>query len=144
MTSMEVKRQSVKFAKLPKPVFLNMFSIADDEWRNERWSKEEQITGLAKLDPVIFLPLFWRAIDDEGKRMIVKLPIFRWEGDKEIAVTPESPEERLKYIISGQNELIAAFAALMTTLKNSVPSEAMNEEKKSSEVEGSVTPKSST
>lgn len=139
-----VKRESFVLSKLSKPIFLNMFSIADDEWRSEQWTKEEQSAALVNMEPKIFMPLLWRAIDDEGKRLIANVKIVKWDGFKEEPMHFDTPEEKLKHIFCGAKEIIGAWKALLLTLKMSIPDEMANLEKKSSEVESSVTQKSST
>lgn len=132
----KMKRESFVLSKLnlpngtPRPIFLNQFSLADDEWKKEMFTEEQLVAALKFQNIDVLLALIWRAIDDDAKRLISKVQVVKWEGTQEIEMQVEDPVEKLKLLMGQHKEILEAYIALITTLKNSVPDEVLNAEKK--------------
>lgn len=123
-------RPSFYSSKLKREIFLNAYSLADDEWRSEQWPNEESTKRLLKMDMAVFVPMLWRALDLEIRRLITNLKIYDEKDGKEAEVEFNTPSDRLKYILLGKDEILEAWAALLLALKSSEPDALENVKKK--------------
>lgn len=128
------KRESVYIARLDKELRLNFITLADDEWIADRYSEEEIHAAFTKPDhenAIVLLTLFWRCLDDDSKRLVrdVKLVKFDDDGKEEVIEEAHQPS-RMKYLISGEDELLAIMSAWVKTRRKSSPEILENAKKK--------------
>lgn len=110
------QRESVYIAKLGKELRLNFITLADDAWIDEQWTPEELTDGLTKnFNADMLLSLFWRSLDDEGKKMVADAKLVKWEGLKSEVLDINDPVEKLKHLVSGADELSAIGIAWIKT-----------------------------
>lgn len=126
----KLSREKVYLAKLGKEVFLNPISIADDEWISEQWDTEALSKAFTQVDVSVIFGIFWRLLDDDAKRLIVKVKLTQWEGTEEAELVLADPVEKLKHIISGAKEIVEIMKAIVETRRKSNP-EVVATQKKS-------------
>lgn len=141
------KRESVYIARLEKELRLNFITLADDEWIADRFSDEEIHAAFTKPDhenAIVILTLFWRCLDDDSKRLVrdVKLVKFDDNGNEEVIDESHQPT-RMKYLISGEDELLAIMSAWVKTRRKSSPEILENAKKKMKVEQSSQKSKSS-
>lgn len=129
----KITREKVFIKKLGRDLYLDFFTIADDNWMSERYGAEKLGDALTNFDADIVLSVFWRALDSESKRLVVNTKIVEWEGMSERPLEFEDPAEKLKHIVSGASELLAIWSAIIETKRKSMPSQVDNEKKKMTE-----------
>jgi hypothetical protein len=131
----KVVKEKVFLKKLNREVMLEFFTIADDEYLIDAFGEEKIQNALMKFDAEIVLAIFWRQINDEGKRAISSCKIIQWEGLEEKEIQFSDPVEKLKYIISGSDELMNIWSAIIATKRKSMPEPQENAKKKVTEGE---------
>lgn len=124
------KKESVKIRKIGKDLFLNPFTIADEEWMLGRWSEEEINKGFIEGNVPMFLAFFWQFLDDDSKRLVRDCKIMIWDNMVEKQMDFSDPAEKLKHIVSGENEVRAIIDAIVKTRLSSLPDQVENEKKK--------------
>jgi len=129
----KVTREKVHLKKLGRDVTLEFFTIADDEYLIDKFGEDSIQNALMKFNAEIVLAIFWRQISDEGKRSISSCKIVQWEGLEEKEIQFNEPVEKLKYIVSGADELMAIWAAIIATKRKSMPEPQENAKKKVTE-----------
>lgn len=124
------KKESVKISKLGKELYLNPFTIADEEWMLGRWSEEEIERGFREGSVPMFLTFLWRFLDDDSKRLVRDCKVTIWDGMNEKAMDFSDPAEKLKHIVSGEKEVRAIIDAIIETRLKALPDQVENEKKK--------------
>jgi hypothetical protein len=111
------QRESVYIAKLGKELRLNFITLADDAWIEENWTDQELTDGLTtkNFNSEMLLALFWRALDDDGKKLVADAKLVKWEGLKSEVLEINDPVEKLKHLVSGSDELMAIGNAWINT-----------------------------
>jgi hypothetical protein len=127
--AIQVQRESVFLGKLNKKVFLNFFSIADEEWIKERWTQEQIDQSLFTGELKVFLTIFWRFLDDEGKQLMKDFKVVDWDesGEKKEIVFQEIGD-KLKHVIRPE-EIKPIYDAIWKSRNLSQPDAKENEKK---------------
>lgn len=138
-------RESVILKCLPKPVWLNFFTLADEEWAKDRFGGMPQLFETLKTGTASdYLELLWRMMDDDSKRMVANAKLVKWDGLVEKPLVEDDPVARLKLLFGGMEEARAVSIAIIATItQKSWPEIQSNHEKKKLEAEPLKTPKSS-
>jgi hypothetical protein len=126
----KVVKEKIFLKKLNREIMLEFFTIADDEYLMDTFGEDRIQEALTKFEAEVILSIFWRQINDEGKRAISSCKIVQWEGLEEKEVQFTDPVEKLKYIISGADELMAIWSAIIATKRKSLPEPSENAKKK--------------
>lgn len=143
MINSKLQREKVHLSRLGKDVFVNPISIADDEWMGEQWDPATLQAAFTDVNVDILFAIFWRILDDEGKRLIAKASIVNWDGLREVPVEPtDDPVQKLKQVVSGGKEIIEIMTAIYETRRKSNPEPAKNEKKSLKAGSSSRTPSS--
>lgn len=142
MINTKLQREKVHLARLGREVFLNPISIADDEWMGEQWDTATMQDAFTNVNVDILFAIFWRLLDDEGKRLVAKATIIEWDGLKEKQLEIEDPVLKLKKIVAGGKEILEIMKAIFETRRKSNPEPAKNEKKSLKEGSSSPTPNS--
>ncbi len=111
---------------------MNFITISDEEWIREQFGNTlaEKMMG-GDVDAV--LGLFWRILDNEGKKIVATTKIRIFEGLEEKEFITDEPIEKLKRIISGEDEITAIMHGIFDSRAKSNP-EPVEIEKKSPKV----------
>ncbi len=113
-----------------KPLFLNFITIEDEDFFNERFPGNALMEALQAGDVNCVLEIFWRLLDNDGKRLIRDAKLVRWEGMKEVIVATDDPIEKLRLIVSGGDEITAMMEAIWGVKFKSNPEPKLTEKKK--------------
>lgn len=122
-------RPSVFLKKLNKTVYVNFISIADEEWINERYPNGQIEKDMAAQKCEALFDVFWRLMDDDAKRLIRDAKLVKWDGMEEVEVTTDDPVEKLKYIVSGADEITAIISSVFRANELSQPDPKETEKK---------------
>lgn len=129
--SIKPTREKIYIKNLGKELYLNFMSLADEEWIQERFPegliKEMAKGGKEAVEGL--LSVFWRVMDNDSKRIILSIKMVKWEGVKEIPVDSDDPIERLRYVVSGSEEVNKIFDAIIRTNQKSQPETSDTEKK---------------
>ncbi len=128
-------RPFVKIKNLNKDLYLNFITIEDEDYFNEKYPNNSFVDHLQEGNVNCVLDIFWRLLDNESKRQIRDAKLVKWEGLKEIVVATEDPIEKLRYIISGADEITAIMEAVFGVKAKSNPEPSLNQKKKMKDVE---------
>jgi hypothetical protein len=123
-------RPSIFLKNVGKNLFLNFITIEDEDFFSEQFPGNTLQQKMAEGDVDSVLAIFWRLLDNDGKRLIRDAKLIRWEGMKEVVVTTEDPVEKLRMIISGADEITAIMEAIFGVRVKSSPEPKLNEKKK--------------
>jgi hypothetical protein len=123
-------RPSVHIKKLNKTVYINLITIADEEWFKERFNDEELENDLLSGNVATILEIFWRLMDDEGKIAVRDCKIMGWDGFESVELKGLSPVEKLKRLISGGDEITAIVQGIFGSKEKAEPVKSENEKKK--------------
>jgi hypothetical protein len=132
----KIQKEKVYLKRLDKEVVLDFFTMADDEYYAEKYGEQRMQQALEKMEGDILLDIFWRQLSNDSKRLISATRVFSWDGFEEKPMEFSDPVEKLKHIVSGADELIAIWMAIITTKRKSLPEVVENVKKKVKE-EGS-------
>jgi len=124
-------RPSVFLKNVGKNLFLNFITIEDEDFFNEQFPGNSLLERISSGDVNVVLSIFWRLLDNEGKRLIRDAKLVRWEGMREVIVATEDPVEKLRLIVSGGDEITAMMEAIFGVRAKSSPEPKLNEKKKS-------------
>lgn len=124
------ERPKVFIKKLNKELRLDFVTIADEEWIRERYPNNSYLNNLRDGSVDTALDMFWHFIDDDSKKIVASSTIKKWEGMKEVEVQVDDPIEKLKYIVSGADEMKSILEALFTNGERSNPVPEETEKKK--------------
>lgn len=141
------QREKVHLSRVGKSgtdIYINPISIADDEWINERWTPEEHQRAFTEVNVDVLFGIFWRVMDDDGKRAIAALKFVDWDGLEEKPVDILDPVERLKRVVSGGKEILELMTAIFETRRKSNPDVKRNEKKSPPGGQSSLTRNSTT
>lgn len=118
--SNKVTRSSVLFKNIGKPIFLNFQTIEDEEWIRDRYP-EGLMPEIKAQNVDAILEVFWRLIDNDGKRLIRDAKIVKWEGFVETPVDFSDHVAKLKAIVGGgkDEEMTTIIKALFETQQKS-------------------------
>lgn len=122
-------RPFVRLKNLGKDLYLNFITIEDEDYFNERYPNNSLIDRLKDGDVNCVLDFFWRLLDNDGKRAIRDAKLVRWEGMEEVIVTTDDPIQKLRFIVSGADEITAMMSAIFGVREKSVPEPKMNQKK---------------
>lgn len=114
-------RPFVRLKNLGKDLYLNFITIEDEDYFNERYPNNSLMKHLTDGDVNCVLDLFWRLLDNEGKRTIRDARLVKWEGMTEVVVTTEDPIQKLRLIVSGADEITAMLNAIFGVREKSNP-----------------------
>ena len=127
---MTITKEKVFLKKLNKEVVLDFFTIADDEYLMNHHGEEAVKEALTKFKPEVILDIFWLALSKEDKRTIRYISITSFNGLNESKIEFTDHIHKLKHIISGADELLAIWNAIIQTRAKSIPELKENEKKK--------------
>lgn len=118
--SNKVTRSSVLFKNVGKPIFLNFQTIEDEEWIRDRYP-EGLMKEISEQNVDAILEVFWRLMDNDGKRLIRDAKIVRWEGLQEVQMDFADHVAKLKAIVGGgkDEEMTTIIKALFETQQKS-------------------------
>lgn len=138
------KKESLFVKRLGKELYLNSFTLGDEEWINNRWTKEELAKVFDAIEPDMrgILSLFWRLLDDDSKRLVRDVKLVKWEGLLEKPVEVDDPAEKLMLILSGEEEVRGVVGAILKSKKGAEPSVQDNQKKSPAVADQSATTKS--
>lgn len=122
-------RPFVRLKNLGKDLYLNFITIEDEDYFNERYPNNSLIDRLKDGDVNCVLDFFWRLLDNDGKRAIRDAKLVRWEGMEEVIVTTDDPIQKLRFIVSGADEITSMMSAIFGVREKSVPEPKMNQKK---------------
>jgi len=142
MINSKLQREKVFLSRLQREVFLNPITISDDEWMGEQWDTATMQAAFVDVNVDILFAIFWRILDDEGKRLVAKASIIEWDGLKEKQVEIDDPVLKLKKIVAGGKEILDIMKAIFETRRKSNPEPAKNEKKSLKGESSSPTPSS--
>lgn len=125
------QRPSVLLKNIGRNLFLNFVTIEDEDYFNEQYPGNSIMERLASGDVNVVLDIFWRLLDNDGKRLIRDAKLVRWEGMKEIVVATDDPIEKLRLIVSGGEEITAMMEAIWGVKIKSNPEPKVSQKKKS-------------
>lgn len=123
-------RPFVTFKNIKNPMYLNFITIEDEDYFNEKYPGNALIERMKEGDVNAVLDIFWRLLDNESKRVIRDVKLFRWEGMNEVVVATDNPIEKLRLIISGADEITAIMEAIFGVRTKSNP-DPVDSQKKS-------------
>jgi hypothetical protein len=123
-------RPSVFLKNVGKNLFLNFITIEDEDHFNEQFPGNTLLEKIQEGDVNAVLSIFWRLLDNDGKRLIRDAKLVRWEGMEEKTVTTDDPIEKLRLIVSGGDEITAMMEAIFGVRAKSSPEPKLNEKKK--------------
>lgn len=126
-------RPFVTFKNIGKPLYLNFITIEDEDYFNEKYPNDTIMTRMQEGDVNTVLDLFWRLLDNDGKRLIRDAKLVRWEGMNEQVVATDDPIEKLRLIVSGGDEITAIMEAIFGVKLKSNP-DVKDAQKKSPKV----------
>lgn len=118
------------FKNIKNPMYLNFITIEDEDYFNEKYPGNALIERMKEGDVNAVLDIFWRLLDNESKRVIRDVKLFRWEGMNEVVVATDNPIEKLRLIISGADEITAIMEAIFGVRTKSNP-DPVDSQKKS-------------
>jgi hypothetical protein len=124
------QKEKVFIKKLDREVVLEFFTLADDAYLNDKYGMDKIQKALEELDPEIVLDIFWNQLSNEGKKAVASAKISQWNGLVETSLEFDDPVKKLKHIISGADELLAIWIAIISTKKKSIPQIDENVKKK--------------
>lgn len=107
---------------------MNFITISDEEWIREQFGNtlaEKMVSG----DVNAVLGLFWRILDNEGKKIVATTKIRYYEGLEEKEFITDDPVEKLKQLISGEDEITAIMHGIFDSRAKSNPEPATTEKK---------------
>jgi len=131
-------KEKVYLKKIDKEVTLDFFSLNDDQWVADHIGEEAAQEAFTTFkNETIILKMFWNQLTSESKRIIASVKITRWEGLEEKELSFSEPDEKLQHIVSGADELIAIWNAVISTKRKSMPQAVENLKKKVMEEESS-------
>lgn len=130
---LQIKKEKVFIKKLNTELGLDFFTLAVDSWMLSKYSEDQLQKALSEFDSEIILDLFWKLLDDESKRKVAKVKVIEWEGMEEKELLFDEPTDKLKHLISGADELMKIWMALVNTKKKSIPDVDENAKKKVTE-----------
>jgi hypothetical protein len=102
-------------------MYLNFITIEDEDYFNEKYPGNALIERMKEGDVNAVLDIFWRLLDNDSKRIIRDVKLFRWEGMNEVVVATDNPIEKLRLIISGADEITAIMEAIFGVRTKSNP-----------------------
>jgi hypothetical protein len=114
-------RPFVNFKNIKQPMYLNFITIEDEDYFNEKYPGNALIERMKEGDVNAVLDIFWRLLDNDSKRIIRDVKLFRWEGMNEVVVATDNPIEKLRLIISGADEITAIMEAIFGVRTKSNP-----------------------
>jgi hypothetical protein len=114
-------RPFVHFKNIKQPMYLNFITIEDEDYFNEKYPGNALIERMKEGDVNAVLDIFWRLLDNDSKRIIRDVKLFRWEGMNEVVVATDNPIEKLRLIISGADEITAIMEAIFGVRTKSNP-----------------------
>lgn len=123
------QRPSVFMKNIGKSLFLNFITIEDEDFFNEQFPGNSLGEKIQAGDVNAVLTIFWRLLDNEGKRLIRDARLVRWEGMEEKIVTTNDPIEKLRLIVSGADEMTAMMEAIFGVKLKSAPEPKLNQKK---------------
>lgn len=123
-------RPSVYLKNTGKNLFLNFITIEDEDFFNEQFPGNALMEKLQEGDVNAILSIFWRLLDNDGKRLIRDAKLVKWDGMEEKVVTTDDPIQKLRLIVSGGDEITAMMEAIFGVKTKSAPEPKMNEKKK--------------
>ena len=138
------QKEKVYLKTLNTELALNFFTMADDQWIIDTFGEQRAQEGLEKYDPEVVLSIFWRQLCDDAKRRIASAKIVEWDGLVEKELSFDQPWQKLKHIVSGADELMSIWVAIISTKRKSQPEAMENLKKKVTEVAHSQSQRSST
>jgi hypothetical protein len=112
-----------------KSLFLNLITIEDEDFFNEQFPGNSLGEKIQAGDVNAVLTIFWRLLDNEGKRLIRDAKLVRWEGMEEKIVTTNDPIEKLRLIVSGADEMTSMMEAIFGVKLKSAPEPKLNQKK---------------
>lgn len=122
-------RKSVFLKTLNKNVFLNHITIADEEWFQDNYPEEKMVSIFAEKNITEILNIFWHLLDIEAKKAINSVRIMEFVDGKEVEKDFNDPAAKLKYIVSGSDEMLSIIQALFDTKQMSNPDPVATEKK---------------
>lgn len=128
---LDIKKERIHLKKLGHDIVINFFSLADDEWIEDKYGNDvEAIFKEFKVQEI--LEILWHQLTDESKRLIVGAKIVEWEGLEEKELSFDSPISKMKHIITGKDELLAIWSGLIKAKTQSLGEQ--DDKKKAEEV----------
>jgi hypothetical protein len=124
------QKEKVFIKKLDREVMLEFFTLADDAYLNDKYGMDKVQKALEELDAEIVLDIFWNQLSNDGKKLVASSKISQWDGLTETSLDFNDPVKKLKHIISGADELLAIWIAIISTKKKSIPQIDENVKKK--------------
>ena len=124
------QKEKVFIKKLDREVMLEFFTLADDAYLNDKYGMDKVQKALEELDAEIVLDIFWNQLSNDGKKLVANSKISQWDGLTETSLDFNDPVKKLKHIISGADELLAIWIAIISTKKKSIPQIDENVKKK--------------
>ena len=124
------QRPSVFLKNVGKNLFMNFITIDDEDYFNENYPQDSLMQRLQEGDVNCILDIFWRLLDNDGKRLIRDAKLVKWEGMKEVNVATDDPIEKLRLIVSGGEEITAMMEAIWGVKIKSNPEPKANQKKK--------------
>lgn len=100
---------------------VNFVTIADEEWINENYPDNQIYKDFESGNVATLFALFWRLMDDESKKIVAQCKLKKWEGLIQTDIETDDPVEKLKYLISGADEILAILKAVFKTNELSQP-----------------------
>ena len=123
-------KEKVFIKRLDREVVLEFFTLADDALLNDKYGIEKVQKALEEMDADILLDVFWNQLSNDGKRIIANAKVSQWDGLVETQLEFDDPVKKLKHIISGADELLAIWSAIISTKRKSIPEINDNVKKK--------------
>lgn len=115
-----IKREKIYLKKINQEVVLDFFTIEIDQYLDDTYGAEKIHQALMNYDDEVILNIFWLLLNDQSKRVIADVKVVEWRDMKEHEVTFTNPVEKLKRIISGTDELIMIWTAIIETHSKSM------------------------
>ncbi len=122
-------RPNVFIKNLNRSVTLNFITIEDEDYFNERFPNNSLHERLISGDVDAILDIFWRLLDNDGKRIIRDAKLVKWEGMEEIVVGTNDPVQKLRFIVSGADEITSIMEAVFGVRAKSNPEPRDNQKK---------------
>jgi hypothetical protein len=132
---MKPEKKKVYLKKISEEVTIGFFTLADDEALIDKYGAKKIEEGLTKFDVEMVLWIFWNQLTSESKRIVSNVKVTEWRGLEEKEISFVDPIEKLKHIISGSDELLAIYNAVIETKNISISVEEDNTKKKEMAVE---------
>jgi hypothetical protein len=111
------QKETVTLSKINKTVHLNLLTLNDEEWVKDTYGDMNELFKqimAGSMDD--YLRIFWRLLDDEGKRAIANIKLSTWDGTKENHLETDDPIVRLKHIVGGYREGQQIAQAIVATI----------------------------